>query len=224
MVAPIRREYVMNGRRTLGVAVLLIGGLAGHATAAGPDAATQAPEACVGLMLPSVVGAAGDATAIATGIRDLLASYLTGPSIRTLAIEARLTPLAIEEARAKSCGTILVVKVTQQRREGGGGLLGRTIGRAAQSAAIYTPTGSAAGAIARGTVMTGGEALSALSESTKAKDGLRVEHTLLRAEVATPAAAPSELVARAKRDGEDLLTPLVERIAEVVVTAVSVRR
>ena len=74
----------------------------------------------------SVAGAAGDATALASGLRDLLASYLSGPSLRTLAIDARLTSLAIEEARGKSCGHVLVVKVTQQRRDGGGSLLGRT--------------------------------------------------------------------------------------------------
>jgi hypothetical protein len=214
----------MNGRRTFGLVVVLIAGIAGRAGAAAPDAATQGPEACVGLMLPSVIGAAGDATAIATGIRELLASYLTGPSVRTLAIDARLTSLAVEEARMKSCGHVLVVKVTQQRREGGGGLLGRTIGRAAQSAAIYTPTGSAAGAIARGTVLTSGEALTALSESTKAKDEFRMEYTLLRTEATSPPSAPSEYVGKAKRDGEDVITPIVERIAEAVVAAVNARR
>jgi hypothetical protein len=48
-----------------------------------------------------VTGVDGDATAFATSLRDVFASYLTGPSLRAINLEARLASQAIEEARRK---------------------------------------------------------------------------------------------------------------------------
>ena len=69
------------------------------------DAQPPAAVPCVRLMLPSVRGADGDATATATALRDLLSSYLAGPMLRVIQLDARLAVQAIEESRENSART-----------------------------------------------------------------------------------------------------------------------
>ena len=54
-------------------------------------------QACVAIVLPSATGVEGDALAFSTSLRDLFASYLTGPSVRAINLEARLASLAFED-------------------------------------------------------------------------------------------------------------------------------
>ena len=65
--------------------------------------------------------------------------------------------------------------------------------------------------------MAGGQAIVSLSHSTKAKDELRLEYTL-----SSPAtgmvAGSTTYVGKAKTDGEDVLTPIVEQAAQAIAT------
>src|SRR5918993_3450855 len=79
------------------------------------QAAATNEAACVAIVLPSARGVDGDATAFSTSLRDLFTSYLTGPSLRAVPLEARLTSQAVEEARQKDCGNILLVSVARKR-------------------------------------------------------------------------------------------------------------
>jgi hypothetical protein len=72
---------------------------------------------CVGVMLPSVRGADGDATTTATSLRDLLSSYLVGPKLRVMTLDAKLAVQAIDEAREKQCEQLLVVTRALARRQ-----------------------------------------------------------------------------------------------------------
>jgi hypothetical protein len=48
-------------------------------------------------------------------VRDLLTSFLTGPSMQVVPIDARLASQAIEEARQKTCGRVLTAALTRKR-------------------------------------------------------------------------------------------------------------
>ena len=177
-------------------------------------------QACVALVLPSATGVDGDATAFANSLRDLFASYLTGPSLRTVNLEARLASQAIEEARTKECDYVLVTKMAKKHDSGNG--WGRALGEAAGSAAYYGVPyygGSAAAAAARGAVVAGAHAISTLSSTTRAKDELTLEFRLGTVETVLRASPKTEK-AKAKRDGEDLLTPLVEKAAEAIASTI----
>jgi hypothetical protein len=183
------------------------------------SAAQQDAQTCVAIVLPSVQGADGDASGFANSLRELLASYLTGPSLKAMRLEARLASQAVEEARQKHCGNVLVTSIARKHNDGNG--LGRALGRAAGTAAWYGVPygGSAAGAAARGAAYAGAEAVSSLAGNTKAKDELTLEYRLGSPDTAL-SAAPRTEKAKARTDREDLLTPLVQRISESVAASV----
>jgi hypothetical protein len=154
---------------------------------------------------------------MATSLRDLLASYLAGPRLRVMNIDARLAVQATEEAREKQCEPVLVVTLTRKRSEGG---LGKVLGRAAGSGAYYVPYGgSGASAAIRGAAIAGAHAVSELAASTKAKDEMTIDYSLARG--GTPISSFKRESLKAKSDGEDLVTPLVEKVAEAVVRTVA---
>jgi hypothetical protein len=164
-----------------------------------------------------VQGVEGSATDVGNAVRDLLASYLNGPSIQVLSLEARLPSPAIEEARQKQCGYFLTTTLT--RKQAGGGAFAKALGQGLGSAAWSIPAGNVGSAVARSAAVGGAQAVSTLATSTKAKDELRIEYTLSSADGAALSGPKSEK-AKAKIDREDLLTPLIERVATDVAATV----
>jgi hypothetical protein len=173
---------------------------------------------CVALPLPSLRGADGSSTDLATALRDLVSSFLTGPSLRTVALDARLAEHAEEEARQKDCATVLTITLT--RKKSGGGKFGRVLGDAAGAAAWHMPYGAtAATTAARSAAIVGATAASSMAQNTRAKDELQIEYRLSVGE--QTASRDGKDSAKAKADGEDLVTPLVERMATIVSAAVT---
>jgi hypothetical protein len=190
---------------------------AGAAQGPSTDSASKAAPACVAIALPRVQGVEGDATEVASSVRELFRSFLTGPSLQVVPLEARLASLAIDEARAKSCGHVLTAALTR-KRSSGSSLLGRVAGQAGTTAAWSIPGGGLASAAARGAAVAATQTASEMASSTKAKDEMRVEYRLASVS-GGQALGPKTESAKATVDGEDLLTPLVERVAEAVATA-----
>lgn len=183
------------------------------------DAPKKATTACVALLLPSVEGVDGDATAVASSVRAIFQSYLTGPSLQSVPLEARLASQASEEARQKDCTTMLSVTVTRKASSGGGNKLG-AIASAAGTTAAYIPLPSYGAAVAVGAARGGAEAVASVARTTHVKDEIRMSYKVTTADGATLVPLKSDS-AKAKSEGEDLLTPLIARAADVVATAVS---
>jgi hypothetical protein len=172
---------------------------------------------CLALVLPSVQGVDGSAVDVATGLRDLFVSYLNGPALRTITLEARLPAQAAIEARQKNCDRMLLTTMVR-KRDGGSGL-GSVLGQAAGTAAWHMPYGTA-GTVARGAAIAGAQAATTLASDTRRKDEVRLEYRIGTPDtVAT--AKPNSSKAKARADGEDLLTPLVERASAEIFGAVT---
>ena len=201
---------------TVAFAAALLGVNTGAATSPSPSP----PEpACVALTLPSVSGIDGTATTYAIAVRDLFASFLTGPSIKTILLDARLPSQAALEARDKGCGRVLLATVTRKRSGGSG--VGSVLGKAAGMAAIRAPLGSGVtGAITSSATSAAGEVMYGLASQTRAKDEIELTYRLAAPD-AIDAAKPVTSKAKAKSDGEDLLTPLIENAANGIVAAVA---
>jgi hypothetical protein len=210
----MRRDFMLTSLLLLAVASGSQPIAALHAQAASGAAQAAAPS-CIAIVLPSATGAAGDATEFAKSLRDLFASYLTGPSLRTMALDARLASQAVEEARQKECNYLLLASIERKRNDGSG--WGKALGRAAGTAAWYGVPygGTAATAAARGAAVAGAEAISSMAQTTKAKDEVTLEYRVGTLDTVTRATPRTEK-AKAKSDGEDLLTPLVEKAAEAI--------
>jgi hypothetical protein len=135
---------------------------------------------------------------------------------RSLLLDSRLASHAAEEARQKQCAHLLTLTLTRKRAGGGAGLLGKVVGQAGSSAAWGMPIGSVGGAVARGATVATTQAISELASSTKARDEVRLDYTLTSAADGKTRLGPKTDKAKAKADGEDLLTPMVERAAEAI--------
>jgi hypothetical protein len=169
---------------------------------------------CVGIVLPSVTGAEGSATDLATAVRDLFVSYLTGPSIGAIALEARLSSQAVLEARQKGCGHVVIPSVVRKRK--GGNKFGSILGQAAGTAAWHMPYGGgAAGAARIGAASAAAHAASAFASETRAKDEIELGYRVGSPDTVMQA-RPVSANAKARTDGEDLLTPLVEQAAQKI--------
>jgi hypothetical protein len=182
-----------------------------------PASAQEASAPCLAVVLPSVQGVDGSAVDVATGLRDLFVSYLNGPALRAITLEARLPAQAAIEARQKGCDRMLVT--TMVRKRDGGSRLGGVLGQAAGTAAWHLPYG-AAGSVARGAAIAGAQAASTLAADTRRKDEVRLEYRLGTPDTVA-SAKPMSSKAKARSDGEDLLTTLVERASAEIFGAVT---
>lgn len=177
----------------------------------------QAP-ACIGVVLANVQGVEGSATDVGRAVREVFASYLTGPAIRVELLEARLAGQAAEEAKQKNCAHLLTTTLTRKR--GGGFGVGKILGRTGTSAAWGISGGGVAGALTRGAIAAGAEAVTEMASSTKAKDEMRLEYRLVSIGEPKPLLQKEEKL-KASVDGEDLVTPMVQKAAEAIAGVVT---
>ena len=180
-----------------------------------PSSAPDAP--CVAIVMPSVEGVE-DSTAVASSVRNLLQSYLTGPSLRSIVLDAKLVSQANQEAIQKQCTKVLTVSLT--RKTGGNGKSKvATAAQAAGTAAGYIP-GGGIGEIAVAGAAAGAQAIGSLASTTRAKDEMRIEYqvTTVDGGQILPRKTDSR---RAQSNGEDIVTPLVERAANAIAFVVA---
>lgn len=181
------------------------------------QSATKSSDRCIGLPLPALRGTDGNATDLAGGVREIVSSFLNGPSLRTVALEARLPEQALEEARAQSCGTVLTVIMS--RKKAGSGALTRALSDAAGAAAWHMPYGgsNSTSTAVRSAAIAGTAAAASIASNVRAKDELQIEYRLASSEGTKLREGKDK--AKASADGEDLVTPLVERMASDVAAA-----
>lgn len=193
--------------------------------AAGAAAQTTAPASPGGTQIclaPATVEAAPNGVDPMTAVRETFTSFLTGPSLAVTPLQARLASQVREEAKLAGCPFLLLPTIKHQRKTGGGGLLGKVASGAVQQGA-WSVTGSTSSTVGR--VVAGAAAGAATSaaydyaSSSRVKDELTLSYRL-------EAAAGAMLLEKsekrkAKSDGEDLLTPIVQRAAEAIALATS---
>jgi len=182
-----------------------------------PAAAQDSPTSCLAVVLPSVQGVDGSASDVAAGLRDIFVSYLNGPALRVVPLDARLPAQAAIESRQKGCERMLLTTMVRKRDDGS--KMSSVLGQAAGTAAWHVPYG--AGTLARGAAIAGAQAATTLASDTRRKDEVRLEYRLGTPDAVATAKVVSSK-AKARSDGEDLLTPLVERAsAEIFAAATS---
>ena len=191
----------------------------GIVAASASEPPSLALPACIAIALPAVQGVEGNAVDVGGAVRDLLTSYLSGPSIQVASLEARLASQALEEARRKGCGHVLITTLTRKRSSGGSAFL-KVLGQAGSSVAWQIPGAGVGAGVARGVAIAGAQAVSVLASSTKARDQMRIEYRLTSVDGRTTLESKEEK-AKASVDGEDLLIPLVQRAAKSVAAAVT---
>jgi hypothetical protein len=155
-----------------------------------------------------------------TAVRETFTGFLTGPTLAVTPLQARLVSQVREEAKLAGCAFLLLPTIKHERKTGGGGFLGKVVAGGVQQGAWSAAgaAGSTAGRVAAGAAA--GAAASAAYDyaaSSRVRDELTLKYRL-------ESAAGEVLIEKsgkrkAKSDGEDLLTPLVQTAAEAVAQA-----
>ena len=168
-------------------------------------------------MMPKTQVTTGNAAQAAEAVRSAFAGYLVGPRLEIASLNARLKSQAMEEAKQGECDYVLYASMTQ-KKGGGGGMFSRAVGNVVGATAGHIPVSTPGEAAARGAVITGVYTTANIASNIKAKDEITLEYNLESVGGARPTLSKTEK-AKAKSDGEDVLTPLIERAAEAIVAA-----
>jgi len=153
-------------------------------------------------------------------VQETFTSFLTGPTVSVKPLTARLQSQARLEAKAGGCSYVLLPTIKHERKASGGGLFGKVASGAVQQGA-YSVSGAASSTVGR--VVAGaaaGAATGAANDyamNSRVKDELTLSYQLESAD-GTVLLKKSEK-RKAKSDGEDLLTPMVQHAAEAIVGA-----
>jgi len=176
--------------------------------------------AAICLAPPSAQFASTDAASASSAVNELFKSYLTGPSLSVVPLTAKLASQAREEARAANCKFVLYVTAKLEHHKSDGAL-GRIAGQAAQSAAWGASFEASTAAKRVGAMGAVGAARAAtdIAATTKTHDELELSYRL-ESETGS-VLKEGKAKQKAKSDGEDLLTPLVEHAAEEIAAVVS---
>jgi hypothetical protein len=168
----------------------------------------------IGIVTPrtSVVGGGAASTQEAEALRQTMTSFLAGSTIETIELKARLDSLALSEGKKRECDYVLyttLVRKTTAHSSGSGPSIGSIMGGVGG-----TGVGNK---VPRG-VTTGMSSVSTtIGALTKAKDEISFEFKLMAIDGTPHTVAGSVAKAKAKTDGEDILTPLIEIAAQAIV-------
>lgn len=169
----------------------------------------------IGIVQPAVhLGEPAAGENIADALQKLIAQYLRGPSLELISIAA-MSPLNVdEEARQKACDYVLFSTLTQKASTSRFGMLKK----AAPFAAMIPGVGAVAGI---GGVIAGTAASTAeLGSLVKAKTEEVFEYRLMTP-LSNPPVLANSLKAKAKNDGEDIITPLVTQADAAILANLS---
>ena len=152
----------------------------------------------IGVAQPAVQSS-GDAASAAEALRNGFANHLKDTNVEVVLLTSRSGAPALDEARKAECDYVLSSSMTIKK--GGGSMFGRAIGNIAGSA-VGIPAGSAGAAV------------------IKAKDEVTLAYKLEPLAQGKQALSNTDK-AKASRDGEDVIKPLVEKASETIKTTIA---
>ena len=180
-------------------------------------AAAQGTRIC---LAPATIETAPTDVDPITAVQETFTSFLTGPALSVKPLTSRLQSQARAEAKLDGCPYLLLPTLKHERKSSGGGLFSKMASGAVQQGA-YSVSGAAGSSVGRAVAgAAAGAATSAANDyasGSKVKDELTLSYRL----ESVPAGAvllEKSGKRKAKSDGEDLLTPLVQQASEAIVT------
>jgi hypothetical protein len=165
-----------------------------------------------------------------TAIRNSIVLLMSGPAVDIIPLESHLAMQLHAEAVQKQCDYVLYSNVVVKR--GGGGGFGKMLKMAAPAAGMMGMAGGMGGALAGQAAGVAAMAaaqsaqdqamnqLAAFNGQIKSKDDVTVAFRLHSAGQDKPRLQNS-LQAKARSDGEDVMTPLLLKAADAVLTSVA---
>jgi hypothetical protein len=166
-------------------------------------------------------------------IRNSIVLLMNGPAVEIIPLDAHLAMQLQAEAQQKQCDYVLLSSVVVKRSEGSS--FGKFMKKAAPVASMMPMAGMAAGMSGAVAGQAAGVAAMAAAQSAqsqamnqlagfngqiKSKDDVTVDYQLMATGQDKPV-LQNALNGKAKSDGEDVLTPLLLKAADTVLTEVT---
>jgi len=205
-----------TGRSLMLLALAALMVAAAPATYATPDKAT------VGVVLPKAqLGSGGD---VSEPLRQNVLTQLRASGMEAVPLEASAEQQADAEARGKNCSYVLYTRVEQ--KHGGGNLFsklapfaavlpGALAGHAGGSALTNMAAQSAANAAASAAQQQAMSQMLGAQSGIKRGDTVAFDYRLVPVGSSTPVKSDT-LQGKADADGQDVLSPMVQRLASAV--------
>jgi hypothetical protein len=164
------------------------------------------------------VGEGVSAADISAAIQNTLTQYLKVPNVEVVTLDARLSSAIESEAKQKECDYVLYINASHKKGGGGGfGMFSSVIAPAIGRTGIGhtgSTVGNVAGQVATHAIVSAGSA----SSSIKSKDEITLDVKLQGAGGA--AALAKQFKQKAKSNGEDIISPVVEQAAQAIVDTI----
>lgn len=217
------------------------GGMPGQGGMQNPDGASAPVPRALGPKAPGKIrigvapaqaqmGQGNDAQAdYGTPIRNSIVLMMSGPAVEIAALDSRIPVQVQAEAQMKQCDYILFSGVMVKHASSGG--FGKFMKAAGPMSSMIPMIGmtkgltgmiasQAAGAAMQTAQQQAVSQLASFNGQIKQKDDVTVEYHLFPTGQDKPRLETS-LKGKAKSDGEDVLTPLIEQVANTVFTEVA---
>ena len=165
------------------------------------------------------VGEAINAADLAAAVQSTLTSFLKVPNVEVIPLEARLSSAITAEAQQKECDYVIYTNVSHKKGGGGGfgGMFGQALGTAIGQTGIGH-TGSVAGNIAGQVATQSIVSATSLSSNVKSKDEITLDLKLNKGDGS--AALAKVYKVKAKSNGDDIISQVIEQAAEEVVATI----
>lgn len=165
------------------------------------------------------VGEGMNANELASVIHNTLGEYLKGTRVEIVALEAKLPSAIVEEAKTKECDFLVFTNVSHKKGGGGFGAFSKVIAPAIGATGIGhtgSTIGNIAGQIATQSIVSAGN----VAGNVKSKDEITIDFKL-QSLINNSSPFAKQYKAKAKSDGEDIISPLMEQAAQAIIDAVS---
>jgi hypothetical protein len=159
-------------------------------------------------------GAVGEGIAAAdlsSAVQNSIGQYMKGTKVEVVPIEAKMAQAQAAEAKEKSCDFVL--HATAAHKKGGAGFGG--FGRMLSSVAPMMGAGGVAGHIAGSAIVTA----ASMSGNMKSKDEISLD-LKLQSTTDNSVALAKVLKVKAKSDGEDIISSIIEQAATAILGAI----
>ncbi|MGC4028501.1 MAG: hypothetical protein QM696_06495 [Steroidobacteraceae bacterium] len=180
----------------------------------------------IGIVLPEAqLGQGNSGQDVAEPVRQLLMSYLAGPRLELIPLQARIAAQVEAEAQQQNCAYLLYTRVAQKKAGKGFGSALKMLGPAASMlpglggmAGMGGMMAGMAGQVAATAAMQSAQqdAMARLTQAqsgtVKARDEISLAYRVIAAGTTKPV-LDETLKAKAEQDGENLLRPLAEQVA-----------
>ena len=158
------------------------------------------------------VGEGITAADLSAAVQNSLSQYLKGTKVEIVPIEAKLAQAQSAEAKEKQCDFVL--QATAAHKKGGGGGFGG-FGKMLGSVAPMLGAGGVVGHIAGSAIVTA----ASMSGNMKSKDELSLD-VKLQSTADNSVALAKVLKVKAKSDGEDIISSVIEQAAQAILDTV----